>query len=482
MPVLYDGNALIPAPFFSCSREKIRREDGKEIGGVYAITVRGKLVAAKGSPRTDGSFWTSPGYPADESVAADSRLTALLKKENALRGLFAVDGRSFEVSGYDGFAPFRCNPRIRNVEIPDGEGRGGNRTEYSEYVVTMEADCVHGLTGDDCAEAGGRISKFSEEWNIELQDEARGTYRLTRSVSATGLRSFDETGALADGREAWENARAYVLDTIGLGLKPERMVADGVIDGDSLQAFNYVRGEHVNETAGIYSVTESWVCFDPGGQAPATHEQTISCRTSAQDGRTSVSIEGSVQGLEVRDNTTHALVSTKAANAKTKWLSSVHPNLLTSATAGAASVGVSVALNAVPAGATIGQNDAAGTVTYQYEFDNRPSFVTPGALSEVVTIQNSHPADVFAEIPVPGRPLGPVPQPMATVTSRRRNISIEIQMPAATTTIYSTAPDTDGIILSLMPAGSFVAVTQNEETWVPAVGRYSRSVGFTWQA
>jgi hypothetical protein len=53
---------------------------------------------------------------------------------------------------------------------------------------------------------------------------------------------------------------------------------------------------------------------------------------------------------------------------------------------------------------------AAGTVTYRYEFDDRPAPYTPGAVSEVVTVTNHGAADVFAQVPVLGRPYGPVLQ------------------------------------------------------------------------
>lgn len=468
MPVLYDSKSLIPAPFIAVSKETISRDDGAVLGSVYVITVRGKLVAWKGSPNSQGGFWTQSGYPADEVIPAESRLSAILRKQEALRALFAVDGRPFEVSGYDGFAPLVCNPRVKKVEFTDGEGKGANWTEYCEYAVTLEADALHGLTTDNAADL--RVSKVSEDWNVELLDEKVGTYRLTRSVSATGRRLFDEAGALLDGKQAWENARSYVLDTVGLGLKPAMMVADGVLNGTGLQAFNYVRTENVGEMSGLFSVTESWVCYDPGAGAPATHEQTITVRTSAADGKTTVNVEGTIQGLEKRHDTTRAFISSRADNANAKW-AQVSGTLH----GAASSVAGGVTLASVPAQSSVGTNSAAGTITYSYEFDDRLTPTTPGALSESLTITNSHPQDVFASIPVLGRPLGPVLQGMGTVTSRKRSISMDIQMrPGA------AAPNTGGVVLSLMPGGQ-VFVEQDEESYTPNTGRYTRQTTFVYQ-
>lgn len=482
IPVIHDSKAIIPAPFIEVSRETLVRDDGKRMGGVYSITVRGKLCASKGSPNKQGEFWTDTGYPPDEEVAAESRLTVILKKQQALRQLFSVDGRQFEVSGYDGVVPFKCNPRVKRVEFPDGEGKGANWTEYSEYVVTLEADCVHGLPADDCPGDTELVSKFSEEWNLELLDENKGTYRLTRSLSATGRRLFDETGALRGNKEAWENARTHLLTVVGLGLKADRMASAGVLDTADVQAFNYLRTDNISESSGVCSVTESWVCFDPGGEPPALHDQTVTVRTNAQDGVSSVSVEGTVQGLEKRNTTTRAFVSSRQTNAEAKW------NLVRAAVQATAQAALTAAggetINGTPAQSSVGKNAAAGTVTYAYEYNDRPAPSVEGALSEVVTVSNSHPVDVFAQVPVLGRPLGPVLQGMETVTSRKRTVGIELQMRPAASTASLAAPDTGAIVMALMPAasaGGAVYVDQDEETWVPATGRYTRTTSFTYQ-
>src|SRR5690606_22804115 len=98
-------------------KEFRKSADGTNIGSVFLITVTGRVVAYKGSPQSDGTFWTNTGYPADESIDADARLGALLRKKEAIRQLFADEGKSFEVQSADGTSPMKCNPRVISLEF-----------------------------------------------------------------------------------------------------------------------------------------------------------------------------------------------------------------------------------------------------------------------------------------------------------------------------------------------------------------------------
>ena len=476
------GNALIPAPFIDINKQSISREDGLKLGQVYTITLRGKLSSWKGSPNSSGTFWTNSGYPPDENISQSSKFTSIMKKQEALRNLFNTDGQTFEVTGFDGYTTLSCNPRVKGIEFPDSEGKGANETELCEYIITLEADWVSGLAGNDIPANNSLISKYSEEWSIELLDEKFNTFRLTRSASATGRRVFDSNGGLLDGNESWVNAKNYILNVIGMGLNSQMMTASGVLDNNygTLAAYNYYRGQHVNETAGIFSVTESWVCYDPKGGPPALSEQTVNIRTSAQDGSVTVGVEGNITGLVVRNNTTAVLASTRSTNALSLWSGNVFPALFTVASTAATSAGAT--LNPVPISATVAKNDTAGTINYNYEFNNRPVPITPGALSEHISVSNNAPADIFAQIPIPGRPIGPILQGMGTVTAKKRTINIEVQMPIPASQL-AAAPSVSSIILALMPAAvnSPVFLEQDDDNWAVSTGRYTRNTTFVYE-
>jgi len=470
--VIYDNKKLIPAPFVSITKEYQTTDDGKIIGTIFVITLKGTIIADRGSPKTDGTFWALSDYPPDETISADDKLAAILRKQEAIRSLFKNEGLTLEIQSVGGSTPMKCNPRVKRIEFPEGGQGRVSWVDKCDYIITLEADKMYPFE-----ETGNldtyKISKANEEWNIEQADEKHNTWRLTHSVSATGKRFYTEENELE--REAWEQARLYVLNVLGLGISNARMVAEDVLDNDSLQAFNYVRTENVNELGGTYQVTETWLCYDPGDESPALDEYTVNVRTN-QEGRTTVSIEGTITGLEVRNTSTRTLTSSRYTNAAAKWTTYVQPELYSRATTISG-----VTLHTQPVNTSIGKNEKAGTISYQYEYDDRANTDTVGAISESITVVNHHATDIFAAIPVLGRAAGPVLQDIGTVSTKKRTIQIEVVMRAKTQSYTPSAPDTDAVVLSLIPVGTQVFLEQDEESWSTHSGRYSRTTAYTWQ-
>lgn len=466
--VIYDGNALIPAPFCSIARNIQRSDDGTPIGVLYSITLSGKLVAWMGSPDSTGTFWTSSGYPADENIALTSRMASLLRKQEALMTLFDRQGKTLEISPPDGSSPFSCNPRILDVNIPQGQW-----AQSCDYTITMEADSLSGVGQIDAGdELNYHVSHASDEWAIETLDERLHTYRMSHTASATGKRTYSSDGSL--GKEAWENARDYVLGKIGLGLRAARMEASGVINGSGLQAFNYLRSQQLNELGGTFAATETWLCYDAGGVA-AYEETNVSVRQSVSEGRTAVTVEGTITGLQVSDNSTFEIQSSRYEGAQAKW-ALVEPTLLTRAqtTSG-------ITLNPTPMSKTTGYNEVAGTITYAVEYDTRATPSVAGALSEIVTVTGNYPSDVFAAIAVPGRAAGPVLQSIGTIKERRTGVSVEITTSPMSQTFTPTKPDASALILTNAPVATQVFVEDDQESWTPYNGRYTRTTSFVWQ-
>jgi len=143
---------------------------------------------------------------------------------------------------------------------------------------------------------------------------------------------------------------------------------------------------------------------------------------------------------------------------------------------------------------TIGRNPNTGVINYSYEYDDGPPNCIAGALSETFTITDINPSDVFAVIPVMGRTKGPVLQDMATKTERKRQINYEATIAPADdcpTTVAgviammskSPSSDVDTIIdaieADLVATYDQVFKSNDQETWGPKDGRYSRNVEFT---
>jgi hypothetical protein len=467
--ISFDGKAVIPGGRVGYSREYQTSEDGAIIGSIFAVNLRGRLVADKGSPDSSGTFWTVAGYPPDETIVADSRLGSLIRKQEALRGLFdsANDGKTFIVQPWDGAAPLKCNPRIKGVEFAEGDW-----FDWCEYVVRMEADVIYvngALQGEDSF--ADKISRASENWSIE-PDEKEISYRLTHTVSAVGKRFYDEAGDLE--KEAWEHAKSHVESR--LGLDSTFMVCSGVLNESNLRAFDYKRAQNTDQKGGVFQVTESWTCFANGNDPPALHDYTVDA-VSQEDFTTRVTVQGRIDGLETRDNTTRALTRSRINNAVDYYNNVVVSGVYIWATQYS---GVeSGALAGTFLTSRFGANQNAGAVTYEYVFVDKPNFITSDVLSEVVTVVEENQANIFAAVPVLGRTAGPVLQSISTLTAKRRHLSIEIQKQAQRYGHTPTAPDTDAIVALNVP-GSYTQlfIERDSESWSVSRGQYSRNL--TW--
>lgn len=466
MPVYQDGKKIIPAPFISINKEVRRSEDGTPRRIDYTITARGKLVAYMGSPNSNGEFWTASGYPPDENIVADSRLKAILAKQGALSNLFCEDNKLFEVQPYDGSAPIKAIVKVRSITFDEGNW-------FDTCGYTIQLDVIKMWYGSEEACSGGTAgtTPAEESWTVEQADERGKTYRIQHTVSASAKANYDETGALV--APAWKVARDIVLSTSPnfLGLDAEIYSSPNAAVLTGMTGHNYVRGQQIDEANGKYTVTESWLMYDKtttGGVA-CLEEYTVNIRL-AEDGKTRVSIEGNLTGLETRDNTNYSLVTTRWANAEARW-ALLEPQLIT-----IASTNAGITLNPEPLSKSLGKNPINGTISFSREYDNRP-IVYPGALSAVVQVSQSRPTNVFASLVVLGKPDGPVLQDIGTVTAKRKTVSIEIVMPSATITTPAVLPDVDSIVAAYDPGGFR---ERDEENWSDQTGRYSRNVAWVW--
>jgi hypothetical protein len=468
MPVIYDSNMIIPAPLARYTKSYQETADGTKVGSLFNITLIGTMVAHRGSPTSSGTLWTTGGAgPPDEDLDESVRLKAILKKQCTLRDLFSVDGKTLEIQPLDGSASWKCNPRVKSIEFEEGIWR-----DICKFTINLEADKVY-LAGAPCSDddefSSPFISEASEEWTIEQEGDLNGVFRLTHNVTAKGKRFYSPDGTLS--QEAWKQAREYVLPR--LGLDPARLTSSGVLNLPSYMAgFNYLRSEFVNEIGGDYRVGESWVVTS--GAAIETF--TASTRTGTEDGRTACTIEGEIRGLTESNNTTYDLLSEKYTNANSHFTNSVVGVLYTRANAF-----TGLTLNPTALSQLVTRNQRTGVVTYNYTFDNRPVFTTAGALSENIQVNDDLPADVFARIAVLGRSLGPVLQATGASTGKRREISVEVVMPAKLYGGTTTEPNVDGIVSGYFPVATRMFLERDTKSWNPISGRLSRTVSLVYE-
>ena len=146
MPFYIDSKKLIPVQTVEIGRDSERSDAGIKKRSFFSITVNGNLVVNMGSPTSSGTWWTSSGYPPDETIAEDSRLTSILAKQAALSQVLCQEGVWHELQPFDGSTPTKWIPRVAKVVFAPG-----NWVNYCPYTISMETDWIlYGTTRIDC--------------------------------------------------------------------------------------------------------------------------------------------------------------------------------------------------------------------------------------------------------------------------------------------------------------------------------------------
>lgn len=472
--IAYNGYQITPGGFLSIERLYNELGNGRKVGKGYQITLEGKFLPHLGSPTSSGTVWAIAATPSEETVTSAGYLTSMLKKQKALQDLFSNDGKQFYVRGYDSGSILTCNPRVKGIQFPKGGGQT-SWAQLSDYRVVLEAETFY-VDGTPLTEGDTDLSTYHVEsaedgWNLEVLDENTGTYRYSRQLSAKGKTFYSSSGTID--YQPYEYARTYVLNKLALGINMDILKATGVLDNPGLSGYNYVRTQNVNVLGGTFSVGESWLAFNALGGYPAIDTYEVNVKTDAA-GFTQVDLQGKVEGLEVRNGATGALISTKYTNALNKY-QSISSTFLLRASGIAGGI-----VHPTPLNNTLSLNPITGIISYNYSYDNRRTASISGALSENVSINFEYATDLFAEIPILGRAAGPLLQDIQSRTSSKKTITVDALLPARTQTWLPTKPDTNTLMSGYIPTASFVFKSRDSENWVENTGRYSRSMTFTY--
>jgi len=480
----YGAYNFTPVPLFNISKEMQKTADSTFIGTVFKLTLNGTLVSI------------SPGG-----------LAQVMAKQQDLREAFIQDGLLLQIL-CDDVVIFSAYPRILGpIQFPPSDD---NWVFTSPYTIELEYDEEPGDAGENSSLMPPYISEATEQWTVEAVedksyyswnldtvggnlDAAPYQLRISHTVEAKG-KSHYASGGLR--KPAWQEAREYVNPL--LGFNDEFAVLSGTLNfgSNEMAPYNHMRTATIDEAGGGYNVSETWLVINPSGSGiagTAIEDFTIEIRKGLDRDLTTVNIQGTIQGLEERiygnNPGDFQIPVSKWDNASAYW-DEVESRLRYRAVF--ASSGVPTrSLALTPNIQTIGHNPTNGVITYNYEYNDRPSNCVAGSLTESIVINDSNPVDVFASLPVLGRAAGPVLQGMGTVTSATREVIIDVVMPIGTgctvANLLADNPRTDvASLLCLFEADlennyGQVFKNQDSESWNPKDGRYSRTVGWTYQ-
>jgi hypothetical protein len=340
------------------------------------------------------------------------------------------------------------------------DGLIGNTYENGTLLSGNEstshmAQGVRKSISDHINEYGGIIEDFTENWSIEPEDGNGNTvdpltgeniirtYRLTRNASATGRTIFDENGKRY---EAWQQAKSFIAKKLlrpdttninGYGTYPkvtlDTLFASGFLNlaSSAYGGYNHSRTENIDKTAGSYNLTDTWLLSS--GTAYENYDMSLS--SSIENGLYKVGINGNIKGLSsipssgsIFGGNAGSSLNSSYANAINKYrqVSNNGNYGATSWIYKRAQNALGITLNPIPLSVSIGSNEFTGEITYSVEFDTRPTNLISGVLSEQISIQDTYPGDVFAVIPVIGRPTGPILQYIGGRTEYQRSVGIDI--------------------------------------------------------
>lgn len=168
-------------------------------------------------------------------------------------------------------------------------------------------------------------------------------------------------------------------------------------------------------------------------------------------------------------------------------------------------------LNSIPISTSESHNTKRGSIGYTYEFNNKFSIIS-GALFSSISTDETGPTDIIGEAFVLGRALGPVLQNLGAKTSSKKTVTIEVGVvpPSSMQSCFLQSPycpmwtggtvykTVTGLIEGLKPFGDRdtnifgsvfarsntqgqVYVSNDNQTWNPTDGRYTRIVTWIYQ-
>jgi hypothetical protein len=536
-----DPRYLRPTPLISISQNTIRNKIAK-IGSTYDITLNGAIVTGRRSAIVDDLDFPEQ-IPEDGPFPLAEKLPEIIYRQNQLREWFTTNNHVYiEVLDVNGDQPrLGFFAKVQSVNFEEGIW-----VDICRYSVNLTADYLidrrGGVLGDGVPlasgmcptqpvpssardeiinilneQGGGLIEDFNDTWSIET-DEANGqyingkfvprSYRVTRNMTSTGRDVFPRV------QEPWACAREFIKryvdpsglsDTTSQGLSISEVVASGLLGiPTGYRGYNHVRSENFDRSAGSYSVSDTWLLASGDN---ALENYNLSVSTSIDSPFVTISIDGNIKGLSdlhasgyTSSDPNNIVSPYDNAYKKYNEISATGAFGISSDVFRRANNAVAQQLNSQPNSITLGLNETAGEITYNLEFNNRPTNYFTGVLSESINVNDTYPGDVFAIIPVIGRPTGPILNYIGGRTEYKRDVNIEIKVDHTDlgynndrASLMLTKPSVNEPIRSQLnnliddlsprnePGIRKYFISAPAESWSPKEGIYSLSLSWTYE-
>lgn len=510
------GYYIRPTPLISISQNTNRNKmDG--IGSTYSITLNGSIVTSR-----DGTY-TANFNAQDRIVSLVNELPTVIQDQQKLKDAF-IDGCYIEILDIEANnVLLSFYPDVDSINFEEGI-----YVDNARYSINLTANYIKYGPSSDSSNINNHyhdsdtiitaippleshaIEDFNDTWSIET-DENSGTgsnggviprsYRVTRNISATGRKLYPHV------KEAWQHASDFIKNNI-LSSGDYYTSISGFLNYTTLvpsgfAGYNHLRSENIDKAAGTYNINDTWILSPKDGET-ALESSTISIRSSLDSPYISVSIDGNIKGLS---DTSPSGFNDPSTNKPYDDALKKYYQITNSGQFGINSLiykrannAIAQNLNSQPLSVSLGANTINGEITYNISFDNRPTNVLTGVLSENISVNDTYPGDIFAIIPVLGRETGPILQYIGGRSEYKRDIGIEFTLDY---TDIGYGENRDNLLLKKPslnePLKTELINLVNElspknepgirkyllsppsESWNPKTGRYSLNLSWTYE-
>lgn len=491
-----EATRLVPAPQISISPEIYYAND-TVIGYTYNIKLTGYADALR---RDQGDGARSPGI-------INSGVEQVFSHMNDIRDIFNGNGGILYLYDTGGKLVLTAKgATIKSIKFDESDNKWFN---YAPYTVDLEFNEIDFLgcnnnsaipctgsffhtdqpkvtTSDNLVDFKKyKLKSFNDKWTFNLDNEVytQDSFKVTYTISATGKHYYDSSGQLIP---AWLQAKEFVQDRLYTQINA---LIDGAValsnvdskdgcaatlsaadlyqqdtskslfkDFDNGEAKYKIYNEIINcntsESAGSFSVTYNAIISGQdlgagdGNNATHTHTQSISTTNDGADYSTTLSVQGTVQGMirggiiDYTQNdfdlpqqgtfiTKHDGQTTKYDNALASYYHYIggdtdlgdgfkndknitQARLLIKNSNGPA----------IPSSFVLDHNYHEGSISYSAQYESKLNRGLSQGYMNISIVKND-PVPIINEFVIPGRSEGPLIQWLGAYTPKTISISIE---------------------------------------------------------
>ena len=498
----YGNYAFDPRPLFTVNKEIIKTPANTGLATKYSLVLQGTLAPTGIDPIT----------------GRKGGLSRVMSSGTALRSAFDQDFKLLKLQCDSDDPIINAYPKVVSIDI---QNASDNFVRRLDYTINLELPSLTGNAsepvGIDCDGdilgnlANSGLIALTEDVTVEFLDERIGggvhlfngtlpsVFSIQRNLSAQGNPLSCGPGSTYT--QPWEYAKAYVESN--LGLQPEMTGLTELMCVRGMNIASSFRSIGVNKSDGSVNATETFIAFT--GQYPATEEFEVSTDRSLDSPFTTVSINGTVQGLANisyagGDHGCTPTGTLKFNNALAAWSGisgSIFPRAIKAHDVATRNlVFATGGLNIYPLSESIGYNPIVGSITYNYTYDNRVVNCYTGAITEDISFTYNEPNDTFASLTVLGRTHGPLFQAINTSGATTREISINALIPVEQINPELARTDPEAWARYAVPFDGYndfismyeaqlalqyqqVFVNSHTQTWDPKLGNYTLNKAYT---